>query len=127
MVARGVDASVMRMIFNETIRAMEASGSEQTLKIYRRHGAPDPMFGISFSVLGQLRERYGVREAMNYALIAIGVRNPAEQKTTLAQIKRIGKVEVDHDTTNCETVGAACILKMVKHRAEKTKRGKAVR
>ena len=45
------------MTFDETMRALEAAGSEQTRKTYRRHGAPEPMFGVSFAVLGTLQKR----------------------------------------------------------------------
>jgi 3-methyladenine DNA glycosylase AlkD len=55
-----------------------------------------------------------VRDAMNSALIAIGIRNPALQKRALAVAEKIGKVEVDHGETNCKTPDAASyILKAV--------------
>jgi len=47
------------------------------------------------------------REAMNSALILIGCRNDALRKAALAAAKRIGKVEVDHGDTACETPVAA--------------------
>lgn len=225
------------MTFAETMRALETAGTEQARKIYRRHGARDPMFGVSFAVLGKLQkkirtdhalaralwesgnvdarnlatmiadptqttatelegwvndprsgfhsgllarnvivrtafarekalkwikssrpetaqigwmvvsagaERPGlfndaellgllpvieanihtaansVREAMNYAVIAIGIRNAPCRKAALAAAKRIGKVEVDHGETNCKTPDAAAyIMKTFAHRAAK--------
>jgi len=47
------------------------------------------------------------RDAMNSALIAIGLRNPALKAQALAAAKRIGKVEVDHGQTSCKTPDAA--------------------
>jgi len=47
------------------------------------------------------------REAMNYAVIAIGCRNSALRKAALAAAKRIGRVEVDHGDTACKTPDAA--------------------
>jgi 3-methyladenine DNA glycosylase AlkD len=44
-----------------------------------------------------------VRHQMNGALIAIGIRNPALQKKAEAAAARIGKVEVDHGETDCQT------------------------
>jgi len=35
----------------EAFTALEASGSEQNRKIYRRHGTPDPLFGVSYATL----------------------------------------------------------------------------
>jgi 3-methyladenine DNA glycosylase AlkD len=228
------------MTFDETMRALEAAGSEQTRKIYRRHGAVDPMFGVSFALLGKLQKKIrtdhvlaralwdsgnvdarnlatmiadpaqttaaeverwiadpqsgffcgllarnviaktpfarekalkwiksgreetaqtgwlvisagaekpglfsdadllallptiestihraanDVRAAMNYAVIAIGIRNAVCRKAALVAAKRIGKVEIDHGETNCKTPDAAAyILKTVAHRAAKAVR-----
>ena len=48
-----------------------------------------------------------VRDAMNNALIAIGIRNDALEEQALAAAARIGKVEVDHGETGCKTPDAA--------------------
>ncbi|HYP27323.1 MAG TPA: DNA alkylation repair protein [Blastocatellia bacterium] len=60
-----------------------------------------------------------VKDAMNSALIAIGLRSPGLQKKALASAKRIGKVEVDHGETNCKTPDASdYILKAAGRRAK---------
>lgn len=46
------------------------------------------------------------RHAMNNTIIAIGLRGPAFRKKAIATARRIGKVEVDHGETNCETPDA---------------------
>jgi 3-methyladenine DNA glycosylase AlkD len=51
---------------------LEAAGSEQTRKTYRRHGMPDPMFGVSFAKLGELKKRLKVNQALADALWATG-------------------------------------------------------
>ena len=57
------------------------------------------------------------RHAMNNALIAIGVFLPALRAKAVAAAKRIGKVEVDHGKTACETPDAvAYIAKAAKRR-----------
>ncbi len=43
------------------------------------------------------------REAMNNALIAIGIRNPVLMEEAMAVAASIGKVEVDHGDTSCKT------------------------
>lgn len=48
-----------------------------------------------------------VRDAMNSALIAIGLRDKHLESIALAAAERIGKVEVDHGKTNCKTPDAA--------------------
>ena len=58
-----------------------------------------------------------VRDAMNSALIAIGVRHQALRKKALAVAKKIGQVVVDHGDTNCKTPDAtAYILKTANHK-----------
>ena len=47
------------------------------------------------------------RDAMNSALIAIGLRNPSLKAAALAAAKKIGTVEVDHGETSCKTPDAA--------------------
>jgi 3-methyladenine DNA glycosylase AlkD len=56
------------------------------------------------------------RDAMNGALIAIGLRNAKLEKQAVAVAKRIGKVEVDHGETSCETPDAAAYIAKAKAR-----------
>ena len=51
-----------------------------------------------------------MRHAMNSAVIAIGLRNPALRKQATAAARRIGKVEVDHGDTACQTPDAAAYI-----------------
>jgi 3-methyladenine DNA glycosylase AlkD len=57
-----------KMSLDEVMREMEAAGSEQTRKTYRRHGAADPMFGTSFATLKTLMKRIGVDHELALAL-----------------------------------------------------------
>ncbi|MCY1033629.1 DNA alkylation repair protein [Corallococcus sp. BB11-1] len=57
-----------------------------------------------------------VREAMNSALIALGAQGGALQVAALATAKRLGKVEVDHGDTACETPDAAQYIQKVQAR-----------
>lgn len=60
------------------------------------------------------------RYSMNTALIAIGSRGGALQKTAVAAAKRIGSVEVDHGETGCKTPDAASYIeKTVAYRKKK--------
>ncbi|MEZ6069420.1 MAG: DNA alkylation repair protein [Pirellulales bacterium] len=62
-----------------------------------------------------------VRHEMNQALICIGVRTPALEKRALAAAKRLGKVEVDHGQTSCQTRDAADYIKKTLAYRRKTK------
>ena len=64
-----------------------------------------------------------VRDAMNSALIAIGIRSPALEKKALSAAKKIGKVDVDHGETSCKTPDAAeYIRKTVERNKQRKKR-----
>jgi 3-methyladenine DNA glycosylase AlkD len=60
------------------------------------------------------------RYSMNMALIAIGIRSAGLRKLALAAAKKIGKVQVDHGETGCQTPDAAAyIAKTVARRRAK--------
>ncbi|MHA7634047.1 DNA alkylation repair protein [Corallococcus sp. M7] len=59
-----------------------------------------------------------VREAMNSALIAVGSTGGAVQTAALATAKRLGRVEVDHGDTACETPDAAQYIQKIQARKE---------
>lgn len=66
-----------------------------------------------------------VRDALNWALIAIGVRSPELKSPAIAAARRIGPVEVDHGETSCKTPDAeAYILKTLDHRKKKQAKAK---
>ena len=57
------------------------------------------------------------RDAMNSALIAIGVRNPKLRKQAMAVAQSVGQVDVDHGETSCKTPDAAAYIhKTLAHR-----------
>ena len=59
-----------------------------------------------------------VKDAMNNALIAIGIRNGELEAAALAAAARIGKVEVDHGQTGCKTPDAADYIRRTLTRRE---------
>ena len=50
------------------------------------------------------------RHSMNMALISLGIRNPKLEKKARSAAKKIGKVEVDHGQTSCQTPDAAAYM-----------------
>lgn len=60
-----------------------------------------------------------VRDAMNSALISIGMRNARLEKKALAAAARIGRVEVDHGETGCKTPDAADYIRKAASRKKK--------
>lgn len=61
-------AAPVRMTLAETLAELEKAGSEQTRKTYRRHGAGDPMFGVSFAALKLLYKRIKLDHELALAL-----------------------------------------------------------
>jgi 3-methyladenine DNA glycosylase AlkD len=69
------------------------------------------------------QQKNRVREAMNNALIAIGVRNPALQEKALGIAEAIGPVEIDHGETNCKTPHAVeYIQRTAAHRRNRARK-----
>ncbi len=74
---------------------------------------PDAYFrGLLGVIEGEIHQRKNrVRDAMNNALIAIGIRSPELEEPALSAAARIGKVDVDHGETNCKTPAAAAYIR----------------
>ena len=86
---------------------------------------PDGYFTAHLHTIeGEIHSRRNrVRDAMNNALIAIGIRNEALEELALAAAARIGKVEVDHGQTGCKTPDAAdYIRRTLARRQEKARK-----
>ena len=57
-----------RMLFTDAMIALQKAGSEQTRKTYLRHGAKEPLFGVSFATLKVLHKIIGVDHELAIAL-----------------------------------------------------------
>ncbi len=58
------------MDFATAVERLEAAGTEQNRKVYRRHGARDPLYGVSFAVLDKLAREAKRDQALADALWA---------------------------------------------------------
>jgi 3-methyladenine DNA glycosylase AlkD len=61
-----------RLALETVLAALEAAGTPQNRKIYARHGAEEPMFGVSFAELSKLVKRIGVDHELSAALWETG-------------------------------------------------------
>jgi 3-methyladenine DNA glycosylase AlkD len=61
-------AKVGRMSLDELMLALEKAGTAQARKTYTRHGAKEPMFGVSFATLKTFVKRIGVDHELALAL-----------------------------------------------------------
>jgi 3-methyladenine DNA glycosylase AlkD len=79
-----------RMSLDAAMKALEKAGSAQTRKTYTRHGAQEPMFGVSFATLKTLVKKIGVDHELALALwdtknhdartLAVKIADPAKVK-----------------------------------------------
>jgi 3-methyladenine DNA glycosylase AlkD len=76
------------MTLEAVMAELEASGTEQARKIYRRYGVPDPMFGVSFAKLGELKKRLKVNQDLADALWATGNADARVLAAMIADPKR---------------------------------------
>lgn len=58
--------------FESVMAELESMGTEQNRKLYPRHGAPLPLFGVSFANMGVLKKRIGTDHALARQLWATG-------------------------------------------------------
>jgi hypothetical protein len=66
-----------------------------------------------------LKSKNRTKDAMNSALIAIGMRNTRLKNRAIAIAKGIGKVEVNHGQTNCKTPDATAYIEKAWKRKKK--------
>jgi 3-methyladenine DNA glycosylase AlkD len=70
---------------NEVMEQLEALGTEQTRKTYRRHGATGEVFGVLYSELRKLQKRCGTDQQLADALWATGNHDARVLATLVAE------------------------------------------
>jgi 3-methyladenine DNA glycosylase AlkD len=91
-----------RMSLTETMRALEKAGSAQTRKTYARHGAVEPMFGVSFATLKIMVKRIGVDHALALELWDTGNHDARILAMKIADPARIKASDLDRwASENC--------------------------
>lgn len=88
---------------------LEAAGKEQTRRIYLRHGAREPLFGVSYAVLGRLAKKIGTDHALALDLWATGNHDARELAAKIADGSEISEDEARRwlaDADNYMTVGS---------------------
>lgn len=79
----------------ETMRELENAGTEQARKTYRRHGAVDPMFGVSFATLKAMVKRIGVDHDLALELWDTGNHDARVLAMKIADPARLTAVDLD--------------------------------
>lgn len=88
-------APAARMSFADAMSALEKAGSAQTRKTYARHGAVEPMFGVSFATLKVMVKRIGVDHELALALWATKNHDARTLALKIADPERVKSAELD--------------------------------
>ncbi len=83
------------MTVADLLRELEALGTAQNRKVYARHGAPEPMYGVSYANLGKLTRRIGTDHALAKALWASGNYDARILATMIADPQAMSPREMD--------------------------------
>ena len=84
-----------RVSLAEAMRALERAGSAQTKKTYLRHGAREPLFGVSFATLKTLAKRIGVDQELARALWGTGNHDARTLAVKVADPGQMTSAELD--------------------------------
>ncbi len=72
------------MKFDEAMQALSEQGTEQNRRIFRNHGAREPLFGVSIAALGALTKRIKKDQPLAEGLYASGVYDAMYLATMIA-------------------------------------------
>jgi len=108
------------MTLAEAMAALERAGTAQARKTYARHGAREPMFGVSFAVLGGLVRRIGVDHDLALSLWDTGNYDARNLALRIVDPARMSAAALDRWAREMGTRSCAGYVSMV---AEESGRG----
>ncbi len=79
----------------EVMARLAAAGTEQNRRIYRRHGARDPLFGVSFAELRKIARTIGRDDALARGLWATGNYDARLLACMAAEPARMSEADLD--------------------------------
>jgi len=83
------------MTLEETMKLLESKGSEQTRKIFRRHGAPEAMFGVKVGDLKPIAKAIRGDQKLAWELYATGNSDAMHLAGLVADGAKMKKSELD--------------------------------
>lgn len=88
-------ASAVKMSLDEVMAELEAMGTEQNRKIYARHGASAPMFGVSFANQYALQKKIKADHALALELWDTGNADACVLATLIADPAQLSREDAD--------------------------------
>lgn len=93
-----------------TMGALENSATAQARKTYLRHGAPEPVLGVSFATMKSIAHAIGVDHALAEALWETGVFEARILATKVADPRRVARARLDRWARDLPFHGCAMYL-----------------
>lgn len=84
------------MTFEQVMSNLEELGTEQNVKIYTRHGAKAPLFGVSFANLNKLKKKLKVNHELALQLMETGNTDAMTLAAMIADPKLITSEQAEH-------------------------------
>lgn len=97
----------IRMNVDEVMAELKANGTAQAAKTYRRHGAVDPIYGVSFAFLGALAKKVKRDHELATALWFTGVYDAMSFAVMIADPAQMTDAEADRWLTMVRCYGDA--------------------
>lgn len=89
----------------EVLSKLKALGTAQNVKIYKRHGAADNVFGVSFAALGKLQKQIKTNQKLAEELWATGNHDARNLATLIADPKAISEPSADRWVKEIDNYG----------------------
>jgi len=86
----------------ETMARLEAAGTEQNRRVYRRHGARDPLFGVSFAELRKTAKSLGRDDDLARGLWSTGNYDARLLACLVAEAGRMSEADLDAWLAACD-------------------------
>ncbi|HEX5616557.1 MAG TPA: DNA alkylation repair protein [Acidimicrobiia bacterium] len=100
--ARSSGTTAPSLDLDEVLAELEALGSEQTRRIYARHGVSPPLFGVKFGDLARLFKRIGRNHELALSLWATGNHDARVLACKLAEPERITVAQSNAWVRTCD-------------------------
>jgi hypothetical protein len=97
----------------EVMKALEKAGSAQTRKTYLRHGAAEPLFGVSFATLGEWVKKIGVDHALALRLWDTKNFDARNLAFKVADPARLSQGDLDRWAKDCTVAMCAPYVSML--------------
>jgi 3-methyladenine DNA glycosylase AlkD len=99
--------------FGDVMAQLEKAGTEQNRKVYRRHGAIDPLFGVSFANVKVMAKKIGTNHGLAAQLWASGNCDAMNLAAMIADPAAIDDAEAERWLASVKSYPTACSLAML--------------